>query len=83
MAGDNPAVLIDQDRVCKAKLANRAGELGELVLWVRAGVARVGHEIVDGSVDHGEGGDGRGSAGGASASDPTKEPCWGMQSIPI
>ena len=53
VAGDDPALGIDQDRVGEAELADRGGDLLELPLRVGAGVARVGNEAADRPVGDG------------------------------
>ena len=54
VAGDDPALGIDQDRVGEAERADRGGDLLELPLRVGAGVARVGDKAADRPVADGE-----------------------------
>ena len=47
MAGDDIAVLADQDRVGEAEGADAAGDLGDLRIAVGAGIAGVGNQPLD------------------------------------
>jgi len=48
VAGNDAAVGIDQHRVGEAEFAHAGGELRHLRLGVRAAVARVGNELING-----------------------------------
>ena len=50
VAGDQRAVLGNEDRVHEAELADRAGDLGDLRLAVGARIAGVGHQAVEGPI---------------------------------
>ena len=47
VAGDDVAVLADQDRVGEAERADAAGDLGDLRVAVGAGIARVRHQPLE------------------------------------
>jgi hypothetical protein len=54
MPGDDPARLVDEDRVGETEFANGPGDLGDLGIGVRARIARVGNELAGRPVDDGQ-----------------------------
>ena len=45
-ADDQPAIFIDEDRVGPAPFADGCRDLGDLFVGVRAGVARIGRDLL-------------------------------------